>query len=438
MKKYGSRFRAFATARLSVIVTVAILVGAFVTAAALMKRGIERQPRNSNSSSGPSGSSSGPSDRSNLRPANLKADQTLDAQDGESPAHAIPKVAPAVFNGDVRDLPQVPQQELEGLELEGPFNAKQLLPEAHGPHKDEPNISLAPMPAPIQNFPGITRTDACTGGQCGAGTPPDTNGDVGPNHYIQAVNSAYAIYDKSNGNLLASFTENSLFSGGPTGTICDTNSFGDPIVVYDSIADRWILSNFAFVLSAGVPVSPFFQCIAASQTSNPVTGGWFLYAVRTDTGNAGQPPVNTLNDYPKFGIWTDCLYYAANGFLFPAGTFNGTEFGSFSRADMYAGLPLTGALGFIANTTGPFTMIPSQLSAPGVLGLPPAGTPDYFVSESTTLFDYEVRKFTAGTNCGGGGTLGAAATVSQTSYSGSFGSIVPQPPRRLRRTISTR
>ena len=50
--------------------------------------------------------------------------------------------------------------------------------------------AVAPMPSPIQNFPGLTRTDTCSGGQCGAGTPPDTNGDVGPNNYIQAVNEA--------------------------------------------------------------------------------------------------------------------------------------------------------------------------------------------------------------------------------------------------------
>src|SRR5207248_5477206 len=91
---------------------------------------------------------------------------------------------------------------------------------------------------------------------------------------------------------------------------------------------------------------------------------WNLYAIKTDTGGTGGPPAGTLNDYGKLGIWTDCLYFAANGFLYPGGNFNGTEFGSFSRADMYAGRTLTFALGFIANTTNPFTMIPSHLAAP--------------------------------------------------------------------------
>jgi hypothetical protein len=150
-----------------------------------------------------------------------------------------------------------------------------------------------------------------------------------------------------------------------------------------------------------------------------------------DTGGAGQPPVNTLNDYGKLGIWIDCLYFAANGFLFPAGTFNGTLFASFSRADMYAGLPLTSSIGFIANTSNPFTMIPSHIAAP-MGALPAPGTPNYFVSESQTIFAFEVRKFTAGMNCGGGGSLGAATNVSQTSYTLPVGAIVPQPGTTIR------
>src|SRR5690242_9468306 len=127
-------------------------------------------------------------------------------------ATSVQKVTPAIFNGDVRDLPQVPQRELERPELEAPVSYKHLLPEALTGQKAELNIPLAPMPAPIQNFPGIRRTDTCVGGQCGGGTPPDTNGAVGPNHYIQAVNTAFAIYSKT-GTLLASFTENALWAG---------------------------------------------------------------------------------------------------------------------------------------------------------------------------------------------------------------------------------
>jgi hypothetical protein len=74
------------------------------------------------------------------------------------PAVAIEKVTPAVFNGDVRDLPQIPQAELMRPELEPPFDVKQLLTEAHVPQLEAPNVTLAPMPTPLQNFPDITLT----------------------------------------------------------------------------------------------------------------------------------------------------------------------------------------------------------------------------------------------------------------------------------------
>ena len=97
---------------------------------------------------------------------------------------------------------------------------------------------------------------------------------------------------------------------------------------------------------------------------------------------------------------------------------------------MYAGLPLTGALGFAASTSDFYTMMPSDLEAPVVGaydGTPPAGRPNFYVQESLTAFNFRVRTFTAGANCGVGGTLSAATLVSQTSYTTPSGNIVPQP-----------
>ena len=333
------------------------------------------------------------------------------------------KVKPAAYDGDVRQLPRIPSRPKIELDLQEPPGIKR--PPSGPVAPEAPDIVSGQMPGPLQNFAGLSHNDSCTGGQCGAGWPPDPNGDVGPNHYIEAVNSAFAIYSKT-GTLLASFTENSLFSGGPTGTVCDTDSDGDPVVLYDRLADRWILTNFAFTLDTkGNPQSPFYECIAVSKTSNPVTGGWWLYALRMDPGGAGQPPVGALNDYPKFGVWTDCLYMAANEFS--GNSFIGTSYASLSRSDLYSGAALTWSLGLISNTTDPFTMIPSNLLGNSPGALPPAGTPNYFVSESQTTFAFEVRKFTAGANCGGGGTLSSATNVSQASYTVPKGSIVPQP-----------
>ena len=337
------------------------------------------------------------------------------------------KVSPKEFNGDVRNLPQTgPASAAPKAPGKAPAKVQELLPGQSASIANEPAIRLAPAPSPSVNVPGLSFNSVVTGGTAGSGYPPDTNGDVGRNHYIQAVNSAYGIYSKS-GALLASFTENALFAG--TGNICESDSFGDPVALYDTLRDRWILTHFAFRTdSGGNPIAPFFQCFAASKTNNPVTGGWWLYAVRMDSGVGGQPAPGNLNDYGKFGIWTDCLYMSANEFQFPGGTYSGTLFASFSKNDMYAGLALTAAYGtFGTALTDPFTMIPSHLSGNSATSIPPAGTPNYFVSESQSIFAYEVRKFTAGPNCGAGGTLSAPINVSQTPYTFASGAIVPQP-----------
>ncbi len=326
------------------------------------------------------------------------------------------RVSPLQFNGDLRYLPKALSTPASPkyFPLRRPPQQTRALPEFRPGAPSATHVGpSAPMPAAQQNFPGISFTDTCAGGQCGAGWPPDTNGDVGPNHYILAVNEAFGIYSKT-GTAIATFTDNQLWSGIGS-TPCNGNSQGDPIVVYDALADRWILTQFAFAVVAGEPVGPFYQCIAVSKSADPVAGGWYFYPLRMDPGAPGTPPVGALNDYAKFGIWNDCLYMAANEFAFPGENFLGTAYASFSRADMYAGLPLTWSLGLINNVIGPFTMLPSNASGKAASAIPP-GTPNYFVSESTTDFNFEVRKFTPGPNCGGGGTLGAPAFVAQENY----------------------
>jgi len=349
---------------------------------------------------------------------------------GNSTPQEMKKVVPYEFLGDVRNLPQYA---LSVFPQRPPYIHPVLRPPATEKTLSSPfesefqinsilNIPLAPMPSPSKNFSGLNFNDLCTGGQCGAGWPPDTNGDVGPNHYIQAVNDAYAIYSKATTSLLASFTENSLWLSGGSNP-CNGNSFGDPVVLYDQLADRWILTHFAFALSGGNPVSPFYQCIAVSKTNDPVAGGWWLYPLRMDPGGAG-PPVGAMNDYPKFGIWPDCLYMAANEF---SPSFVGTSYASFSRSDLESGAPLTWSLGFLNNTNDAATMIPSNVLGLTAGSLPPSNTPNYFVSESLSVFGFAVRKFTAGPNCGTGGTLSAPTIVSQASYTTNFTAVISQP-----------
>ncbi len=123
--------------------------------------------------------------------------------------------------------------------------------------------------------------------------PPDTVGDVGPNHYIQAVNnsssSVIRVYNKS-GTLLNSFVLADLLTSGA----CATGA-GDPIVLYDPYVDRWWLTEFADQ-SVGNHL-----CVYVSQTPDPL-GAYWVY----DIGTTSFP------DYPKYGVMQDAIYFGTN------------------------------------------------------------------------------------------------------------------------------
>src|SRR5215471_6104522 len=125
-------------------------------------------------------------------------------------AQAFTPVVAKSFDGDVRTLRPVPAKQDDRDWEENlvypplPIGPANRIARAV-------TIPAAPMPTPIQNFEAVARLDTGTGGQLGTGFPPDTNGEVGLNHYIIAVNAAYVIYDKATGTQVAAFTENSLF-----------------------------------------------------------------------------------------------------------------------------------------------------------------------------------------------------------------------------------
>ncbi|MFY9824345.1 MAG: carboxypeptidase regulatory-like domain-containing protein, partial [Thermoanaerobaculia bacterium] len=170
---------------------------------------------------------------------------------------------------------------------------------------------------------------------------------------------------------MAAFTFNTFMSQGTFGNLCDTNNFGDPVVLYDSFEDRWIITDFAFTLSGGAVVNPpgAFQCIAASKTGDPVSGGWNFYSINIAGG---------LGDYPKLGIWPDGLYMSANVFGYPAGApFQNPRVFAFNKAQMYAGSPTAQVVSFDAPSAD-FTVLPSNARLQ--TGTPPPGTPNYFLS----------------------------------------------------------
>jgi subtilisin-like proprotein convertase family protein len=145
-------------------------------------------------------------------------------------------------------------------------------------------------------------------------TPPDTVGDVGPSHYVQAVNaSRIAVYDKT-GALLPGFPID-LDSLAPSGAC--TSGAGDPIVLYDWLADRWLLQEFT---GGGT------LCLYVSTTADP-TGTYHFYSF--------TPP--SFPDYPHYGVWPDAYYATTNE---AGGGGNQTTY-AFDRVAMLAGAAAT-------------------------------------------------------------------------------------------------
>jgi hypothetical protein len=243
------------------------------------------------------------------------------------------------------------------------------------------------MPAPAQTFGGMTA------GQSGCGClPPDTDGDVGPNHYIQSVNSSIKIFDKTGTALNGAngTTYNSFFSAlGPTTACGAGQNSGDGIVFYDHMANRWVVSDFAFPSFPGVS---FYQCVGVSKTADPVAGGWWLYALQVDPSNP-----TFLGDYPKFGLWPDAYYFSVN--LFSTDTiFNGVRVFALNRSAMLngTGAPNAGGIAFSitpANLGDKYSLVPATFRTGNA---PPAGRPEYFmaINSSAAAGTTETQVFT--------------------------------------------
>jgi N-acetylneuraminic acid mutarotase len=222
------------------------------------------------------------------------------------------------------------------------------------------------LPALQQNFEGIdfsSNGDPC---QC---LPPDTNGAVGPNDYVQTVNTSIAVYSKQGQPLLGPRDLAALWQG--FGGACDPSvsgaaDSGDPIVLYDEAADRWFVSQ----LAAPGGSQGFHACLAVSQTGDP-TGAYFLYDFLFSQ--------NTLNDYPKFGVWPDAYYMSANDFL-GGSSFTGVTAVAFNRAAMLSGQPAQ-AVSFTISDPSFIYLLPSTAEGAALGFSPPAGAPDpYFMS----------------------------------------------------------
>jgi uncharacterized repeat protein (TIGR01451 family) len=315
----------------------------------------------------------GPSGRQ--LPVNAQASATM-----EGPL--VTETAPPQLSRPVRELPVAQPEPILETELnprQNPFvNFPLDFPNISGPA--DPLLQIEATnngrtPTPTLTFEGVDNFCGCS--------PPDTIGDVGPNHYVQMVNATkFNIYDK-NGNLLTGPTDlNDLWSSGN----CSVSDNGDPIVVYDSLADRWVLAQF----STGNGV-----CVAVSQTADP-TGAYYGYEFTTPT----------FPDYFKISVWPDAYYMTANESSY-------TAF-ALERADMLNGLPAT-SVRFSGQTN---FLLAADVDGPTP---PPANTPGLFYTfkdnsfhggtDRLEIFELDVDWVTPGNS-----TFTLAQSLNITSY----------------------
>lgn len=253
--------------------------------------------------------------------------------------------------------------------------------------------------APIVNVEGSNNTSGVA--------PPDTQGDVGPNHYVQMVNLVTQIFNKSGASVWGP-QPSSVFWDGFAGSWTGTND-GDPIVLYDQQADRWLVSQFAVNTNDNTQ----WELIAISTTGDP-TGSYYRYAFQfTD-----------MPDYPKIGIWPDGYYMSANrfGINYPY-SYKGTYAAVYDRTAMLAGNSSAQMILFSngTSTSAPYSMLPSDCDG----SFPSMGTPNYFCfdNDNDTYWSADrvkVWAFYADWTTPSNSTFTQSASLTPASFNSSF------------------
>jgi len=275
---------------------------------------------------------------------------TAVAFDVSPPLRSLPRIArPLTFPPDT--LLEVREQGPQG-------------PKAHRvkPHSADGALQLfspttPTIPAPLLTFEGLSNLDNFNvfGFRV---NPPDPNGEVGPNNYVEIINLVFGVYDKAGNLLVGPIDTGSLWAGFPIEDCTDPS--GDPVVLYDQLEDRWLLSQFT---TRGMNPDgtfnglPFYDCVAISQTGDP-TGAYFRYAFITS--NPGTTST-FFPDYPKYGLWR-------NSYLLTSRDFGSQgEYGisvyALERDKMLAGDPNARAVHFFLDSA----VVPLSLIGDGLL-----------------------------------------------------------------------
>lgn len=240
-----------------------------------------------------------------------------------------------------------------------PFNNIASHPDAVAQQQILPNVGTTNL----LNFAGLGGT------QSGGAYPPDTNGAVGSTQFVETVNVSYAVYDKVTGAMtLGPIIMNQIWSG--FGGLCSTVAGGDPVVIWDKLAQRWLVTELAY----NSTFSSNYLCAAVS-TSSDATGSYNRYAF---------PLGNILPDYPKYAVWPDAYYVSFNAFQ-SAATFKGAEPCALDRSAMISGGTATAVC--ISPNVSNYSFLPSDLDG---ATLPPSGAPNHFFElfTNTTLDEF--------------------------------------------------
>jgi hypothetical protein len=227
----------------------------------------------------------------------------------------------------------------------------------------------AQMPGPLLSFDGLKNADNVDAfGLIIA--PPDMVGEAGPDHYVQVANALFRVFSKTGQPLTAPIPLNFLFRN--LGTPCSNRNDGLPNLIYDQLADRWLISQVCSIYP------PFRQMIAVSKTGDPL-GQWFAYEF--------VMPNVKLNDFPKMSMWPEGYYKTTNEFL--GSDYTGHGVFAFDRGKILEGDPKASYVYFSVpgHTTFPVGILPADLDG---LRPPPDGTPAIIATHSAVEYSEPV------------------------------------------------
>ncbi|MEM7163727.1 MAG: GEVED domain-containing protein [Bacteroidota bacterium] len=193
----------------------------------------------------------------------------------------VPSIASQIANGTFIPFENLPQAKEVNLKMKG---ANKVVPGKGFPKGDDPLVAAQRAQSRSQGRDPDLVFDADQNSNV---TPTDPTGAVGPNHYIAAWNVGFRIFDKEG---------NPLIPEASLGTVLTGNTTGDPIILYDHEADRFVITEFD-----GNPNG--FE-MAVCEGPDPVNDGWYVYLNQFTTGS--------FPDYTKFSIWHDAYYVTAN------------------------------------------------------------------------------------------------------------------------------